>query len=78
MKASLLIAAIVPALCGHAIDPRATACKNSSNNCQRGVAGTNGKPALSVRMADCSSLLSVTVTPDARLVRSNPMTASKH
>lgn len=68
MKASLFLAAIVPALCGHALDPRATACKNSGNNCQRGVVGTNGKPALSVRLADCSSYLSVTVTPAETLV----------
>jgi len=65
MKLSLLLAAAVPAILGHALDPRATACKNSGNNCQRGVSGTNGKPALDVRLADCASYLSVTVTPEA-------------
>jgi hypothetical protein len=65
MKTSLLLAAIVPAILGHALDPRATACKNQGNNCQRGVSGANGKPALDVRLADCASYLATTVTPEA-------------
>lgn len=63
MKTSFVIAALASALSVHALDPRATACKSPGNNCQRGVAGTNGKPALSVRLADCSSFMAVTVTP---------------
>jgi hypothetical protein len=45
------------------IEVRATAC-GAGNNCQRGVGGTAGvKPPLSSRLADCSSLFTVTVTP---------------
>ncbi|RKU48446.1 hypothetical protein DL546_001333 [Coniochaeta pulveracea] len=61
MKTSTFLLTLVPAVL--ALDPRATACKGSGNNCQRGVSGVNGKPALSVRLADCSSFLAVTSTP---------------
>ncbi|PMD32576.1 hypothetical protein L207DRAFT_609174 [Hyaloscypha variabilis F] len=45
------------------VEVRATAC-GAGNNCQRGVGGTAGvKPPLSSRLADCSSLYTVTVTP---------------
>ncbi|KAH8777975.1 hypothetical protein BGZ57DRAFT_854011 [Hyaloscypha finlandica] len=45
------------------IEVRATAC-GAGNNCQRGVGGTAGvNPPLSSRLADCSSLFTVTVTP---------------
>ena len=45
------------------IEVRATAC-GAGNNCQRGVGGTAGvNPPLNSRLADCSSLFTVTVTP---------------
>jgi hypothetical protein len=45
------------------IEVRATAC-GAGNNCQRGVGGAAGvNPPLSSRLADCSSLFTVTVTP---------------
>lgn len=45
------------------IEVRAAAC-GAGNNCQRGVGGTAQKsPPLSSRLADCSSLNVVTVTP---------------
>lgn len=65
MKASFLLAAVVPATLGHALSPRATACNHMGNNCQRGVSGVNGRQPLEERLADCSSYLSVTVTPAA-------------
>jgi hypothetical protein len=46
------------------IEVRAAPCSGSGNNCQRGVRGSAGlKPPLSSRLADCSSLNTVTVTP---------------
>ncbi|KAK3942501.1 hypothetical protein QBC46DRAFT_379763 [Diplogelasinospora grovesii] len=64
MKSSILFLAFVSsAVCGELLEVRATAC-GAGNNCQRGVGGTAGvKPPLSSRMADCSSLNTVTVTP---------------
>ncbi|PMD18535.1 hypothetical protein NA56DRAFT_706447 [Hyaloscypha hepaticicola] len=64
MKFSLML--LLPAALtasAQMIEVRATAC-GAGNNCQRGVGGTAGnKPPLSSRLADCSSLNTVTVTP---------------
>jgi hypothetical protein len=64
MKFSLIL--LLPAALtasAQLIEVRATAY-GVGNNCQRGVGGTTaGSPALSSRLADCSSLFTVTVTP---------------
>lgn len=64
MKLSLML--LVPAAItasAQMIQVRATAC-GAGNNCARGVAGTAGvRPPLSSRMADCTALNIVTVTP---------------
>lgn len=63
MKFSLML--LVPAglvASAQLIEVRATAC-GAGNNCQRGVGGVAGAKPLSSRLADCSSLNTVTVTP---------------
>jgi hypothetical protein len=64
MKFSIML--LLPAalaVSAELIEVRATAC-GAGNNCQRGVGGTAGvRPPLSSRLADCSSLFTVTVTP---------------
>jgi hypothetical protein len=47
-------------------DRRADNACSPGNNCQRGVGGTNGKPALASRLNDCQSLYTVTVIPATR------------
>ena len=59
------IAGLASSSLANVLDARATKSCNPGNNCQRGVAGTAGtKPPLSSRLADCSSFLKTTVTPD--------------
>lgn len=64
MKLSIiLLVSAALAVKAHVLDVRAAAC-GAGNNCQRGVGGTAGlKPPLSSRLADCSSLNTVTVIP---------------
>ncbi|EHK99607.1 hypothetical protein M7I_4478 [Glarea lozoyensis 74030] len=37
----------------------------NADNCSRGIAGTNGSPPRTSRIADCSKLLATTITPSA-------------
>lgn len=66
MKFSLLLlpAAFSAVYGTQFMDRRADKHCAPGNNCQRGVGGTNGvKPPLTSRMADCSKLNTVTVSP---------------
>ncbi|EPE35750.1 hypothetical protein GLAREA_05088 [Glarea lozoyensis ATCC 20868] len=40
----------------------------NADNCSRGIAGTNGSPPRTSRIADCSKLLATTITPSASTV----------
>ncbi|KAK2016699.1 hypothetical protein LZ32DRAFT_688702 [Colletotrichum eremochloae] len=66
MKSSALIIvfSILYPVSGSYVARRGLDCKDPGNNCQRGVNGTAGiNPPLSSRLADCSLLNRVTVTP---------------
>lgn len=60
---TILLALVSSAVAGELKACRAT-CKGPQNQCQVGVGGTDGlNPPLASRLADCSSLNIVTVTP---------------
>jgi hypothetical protein len=60
MQFNLLLAILsVHLASAHILDERA-GC--AADNCARAITGMNAKPSSSIRQADCSSFLAVTVT----------------
>ncbi|KAH7305559.1 hypothetical protein B0I35DRAFT_483907 [Stachybotrys elegans] len=58
-------ATLIASACAEAVFYTSAVCKGNGNNCQRGIGGVNGRIPLASRIADCSSLFTITVTPAA-------------